>query len=162
MTETATRASAADFDFLAGRWRVQHRRLQQRLANCTHWDHFDGTSVFHPLMGGQAHVDDNWLDLPGGAYRAVTLRAFDPAAGRWSIWWLDSRRPHALDTPMRGGFEHGVGTFEADDHWDGRPIRVRFVWSGITASRCHWAQAFSADAGKTWEVNWEMDFTRLG
>ena len=61
-----------DFDFLIGRWRVAHRRLRQRLAGCTEWDHFTGTTQAWPLMAGFANVDDNGLDLPGGAYRAIS------------------------------------------------------------------------------------------
>ena len=32
-----------DFDFLVGDWRVQHRRLKERLANSHEWQDFDGT-----------------------------------------------------------------------------------------------------------------------
>jgi hypothetical protein len=53
-----------------------------------------------------------------------------------------------------------VGTFVADDTLDGRPIRVRFVWSRITARSAQWEQAFSADGGASWEINWVMQFER--
>ena len=46
------------------------------------------------------------------------------------------------------------------DTFDGRPILVRFRWSGIEGPTPRWDQAFSADDGTTWEVNWVMDFTR--
>ncbi|HTE65485.1 MAG TPA: DUF1579 domain-containing protein, partial [Candidatus Binatia bacterium] len=36
-----------------------------------------------------------------------------------------------------------------------------FVWSDITRNSCRWEQAFSPDAGKTWEVNWVMESTRV-
>lgn len=153
-------ADARDFDFFFGSWRVHHRRLRQRLQACTEWDAFDGTSRVWPLMGGQGNVDDNLLDLPGGAYRAVSLRAFDPVSGTWSIWWLDARHPGQIDVPVRGRFVDGVGTFLADDTLEGRPIRVQFIWSRITARSAQWEQAFSADAGASWETNWVMQFER--
>ena len=61
---------------------------------------------------------------------------------------------------MRGRFEDGVGTFYGEDVFEGRPIRVRFLWSDITPVSARWAQAFSPDGGETWETNWIMDFTR--
>ena len=67
------------------------------------------------------------LNLPADVYRAAGLRAFDERSKRWSIWWLDARTPYAaLDPPVVGGFERGIGTFHADETLEGRPIRVRF------------------------------------
>jgi hypothetical protein len=48
-----------------------------------------------------------------------------------------------------------------DDTLDGKPIRVRFIWSKITPTSCQWEQAYSRDAGVTWESNWIMNFTRI-
>jgi len=149
-----------DFDWLHGAWRVRHRRLKTRLANSREWQEFDGTCVCQPLLGGLGNVDDNWLDLPAGAYRGVGLRAYDPKSRTWAIWWLDDRNPHALDVPVIGRFENGVGTFLADDVQEGRPVKVRFQWSQITPRSAVWEQAFSADGGQTWEINWHMEFTR--
>ena len=126
----------------------------------TRWEEFDGTCVCQPLMAGAGNVDDNLLELPAGSYRAVGLRAFDPAQGKWSIWWLDGRTPGRIDVPVVGGFENGVGTFIADDMFRGRPIKARFMWSDITATTAIWRQAFSPDGGATWETNWVMHFTR--
>ena len=160
MANTRTESAPTDFDFLAGRWTVQHKRLRERLAQCTEWDEFTGTTELRTLMGGRVNVDDSVLELPAGQYRAVTLRSFDPNIRQWAIWWLDGRHPHQLETPMVGGFSAGVGTFFADQLIHGRPVRVRFLWSDISASSCRWQQAFSPDGGASWETNWIMDFTR--
>lgn len=155
-----TAGSAADFDFLIGNWRVQHRRLQTRLAGCTSWDAFEGSASVQKVLGGQGNVDDNWLGLPGGAYRALTLRSFDAGSGLWSIWWLDGRHPGSLDAPMVGGFSDGQGRFYADDSLNGRAIRVRFLWTPRSELGLpRWEQAFSVDAGLSWEDNWVMDFS---
>jgi hypothetical protein len=157
----AGRSGAGDFDFFIGSWRVRHRRLDERLANCKDWTEFEGSCETRKILGGLGNVDDNFLDLPGDPYRAVTLRAYDPAARRWSIWWLDGRRPGSIDVPMVGSFENGIGTFLANDELKGRPIRVRFLWTVPAKDRPRWEQAFSADAGANWETNWVMNFERV-
>jgi hypothetical protein len=90
----------------------------------------------------------------------MSFRFFDPATDQWSIYWADSRRPGLLDPPVIGSFSDDFGIFEGDDTFDGRPIRVRFTWSGITTPTPRWEQAFSDDGGETWETNWIMDFRR--
>ena len=159
-TSTTTQSTAADFDFLIGSWRVAHRRLKDRLAGSRTWVAFPGTTVVRKTLGGQGNVDDNVLERPGGAYCAMTLRVFDPQTDRWSIWWFDGRYPTSLDAPMVGRFEAGVGTFHADDTFEGRSVRVRFRWTSPEPDRPHWEQAFSIDDGVTWETNWTMDFAR--
>jgi hypothetical protein len=157
---TAMHSSLHDFDFFMGNWRVHHRRLKERLAGCHEWVEFEGTTTVQKILGGFGNMDDNVLDKPGGVYRAVSLRTFDPKASRWSIWWFDGRYPAHLDPPVVGGFENGVGSFYADDTFDGKPIRMRFIWSRTDTAAPRWEQAFSTDGGKSWETNWIMDFTR--
>jgi hypothetical protein len=95
----------------------------------------------------------------------MSLRTWDPERRLWSIYWLDSRRPAHLAPPVKGGFEETragrLGTFHGDDEFEGRAIRVRFLWSRITENAARWEQAFSLDEGNSWETNWIMDFTRV-
>jgi hypothetical protein len=152
-----------DFDFFVGTWRAHHRKLKERLAGSHDWVEFDGTLTMHELMNGHANEDESIFNVPGGAYRGVTLRAYDDVTGQWAIWWLDGRMPFApLDPPVKGRFINGVGVFYSDDTLRGKPVRVRFTWSNISSTTAHWEQAFSGDGGKTWETNWTTDFTRTG
>jgi hypothetical protein len=160
--QPANPAGAHDFDFLRGDWRVHHRKLRDRLVGSQDWVEFDGTCTMRTLMDGTSNVDDNVMNTPDGTYRGVGLRALDPKTGLWAIWWLDSRMPgNPLDPPVKGRFENGVGTFYSDDTLRGKPIRVRYTWSHITPKSAEWEQAFSGDGGKTWEINWHMDFERV-
>lgn len=151
---------ARDWAWLRGNWEVWHRRLRQRLAGSTQWDEFSGKSALWLTMNGLGTIDDNLLDLPGGVYRGASVRAFDPAAGQWSIWWIDSRNPTRIDPPVCGRFDGDGGTFAGVDTFEGRPIAVRFRWHDIHGPRPNWDQAFSADGGATWEINWRNFFTR--
>lgn len=153
-----------DFDFLIGKWKVHHRRLNGRLVGSHDWVEFEGTSELWMTMDGNGTVDDNYLALPSGPYRAVGIRGYDPKTQTWAIWWLDGRKPHEMGEPPVIGnfnFKNGVGTFEGDDVNNGRPVKVRYIWSKITKHSAHWEQALSPDSGKTWETNWQMQFTRV-
>ena len=44
----------------------------------------------------------------------------------------------------------------------GRPTRMTYEWSDITATDARWQQAYSVDDERTWEKNWEMRFHRTG
>jgi len=153
-------SSPADFDFVIGRWNVAHRRLKERLVDCDEWVAFPGTCETRKVMDGAGNVEDNWLDFPGEPYRAVALRSFNAAVGEWAIWWLDGRDPWNLDVPVKGGFAAGTGLFYAETVVGGVPVRVRFTWIRSPVDTPRWEQAFSNDAGITWETNWTMDFSR--
>jgi hypothetical protein len=152
-------SGANDFDFLIGNWSVHHRRLNRRLAGDTTWIEFTGPATARKILGGLGNFDEIDIALPSGPYKGATLRLFNPATQLWSIHWMESRNP-ALDPPMIGKFENGLGLFYGDDVFEGRPIRLRFIWTPMTATECRWEQAFSDDGGREWETNWTMAFTR--
>ncbi len=150
--------TARDFDFFMGRWHVANRRLKRRLAGSEDWEEFAATAVAQPILDGFGNQDVFTTDHDGG-FVGMSFRFFDPERQRWSIYWADSRRPGELDPPVFGHFDGDTGVFHGEDVFKGRPVLVRFIWSGVTTSTPRWEQAFSDDGGRTWETNWVMDFT---
>ena len=153
--------TARDFDFFMGSWKVHNRRLRERLAGSDEWDEFDATSVARPILDGMGNEDEFRTDYDGG-FIGMSFRFFDPNNGIWSIYWADTRRCGVLDPPVFGSFSGDTGVFEGEDTFEGRPIIVRFSWSGVTTKTPRWEQAFSGDGGETWETNWVMDFSPAG
>ena len=150
---------AGDFDFWMGRWNVHNRRLRERLAGSDEWDEFSSRVVARPILDGLGNEDEFRIDYDGG-FVAMSFRFFDPVKKRWSIYWADSRRSGELDPPLFGTFSGDTGIFDGTDIFEGRPILVRFIWSGVTTPTPRWEQAFSEDGGATWETNWIMEFRR--
>lgn len=146
-----------DFDFFTGTWNVHNRRLRSPLVGSEEWYEFPGTSQARSILAGAGNMDE--IDFPDQGWSGLTLRLYDPVDETWSLHWVSSTRT-TIDPPVIGKFENGRGEFFADDTYEGRPIRVRYLWSGISATTAHWEQAFSADDGHSWETNWTMDFTR--
>jgi len=150
-------STSHDFDFLHGTWRIEHRKLRERLAGCNEWLSLTGTADVRPILGGIGNVDT--LRIDGDDFEGVTLRLFDVEEKVWRIYWADTRRGR-LDPPLTGTFVDGVGTFYGDDTFNSKPIRLRFIWRDLGPSEASWEQAFSEDGERTWETNWTMRFHR--
>ncbi|MEV6479523.1 hypothetical protein [Streptomyces sp. NPDC051576] len=150
-------SSPRDFDFFHGEWEVLHRRRTDFLQPDSEWVEFTGVSRCWPLFDGDANVDE--IDLPYLGSKGLTLRLFDRETEQWSLSWSSSLSGK-LFPPVTGRFEDGRGAFHGDDTHDGKDVRVRFVWSGISGTGARWEQAFSVDGGETWVTNWTMEFTR--
>ncbi|MFE9025235.1 hypothetical protein ACFYOA_03030 [Streptomyces iakyrus] len=150
-------SSTHDFDFFHGDWDVLHRRRIGFLDPDSDWEEFPGASRCWPLFGGAANLDE--VDMPRLSAQGATLRLFDPKTGQWSLNWASSISG-TLFPPVFGRFENGRGEFHGNDVYDGKEVRVRFVWSGISATSARWEQAFSVDGADGWVTNWIMEFTR--
>jgi hypothetical protein len=138
---------------------VKNRRLVARLAGSTEWKEFTATSDARGLPTGLANEDVFRSDhIPG--FVGMSFRFFDVERRQWGIYWADNQTG-SLQAPVFGSFEGEVGLFEGPDTFQGRPIRVRYIWSGAGTDHPRWEQAFSPDEGRTWETNWTMEFTRL-
>jgi hypothetical protein len=146
-----------DFDFLAGTWDVVNRRRTDYLDETSEWEEFPGVSQASRHFRGAASFDE--IDFPTLGVTGMTLRLHDPEREEWSLYWASSRDGR-LQPPVVGRFTDGTGEFYGDDTFEGKDIRVRYLWSGITADSAHWEQAFSVDGEKTWVTNWHMQFTR--
>ena len=146
-----------DFDFLHGTWNVHNRKLVKPLSGSTEWEQFPGRSLARPIFGGTGNVDE--IEFPTMGWSGFTLRLFDADEQTWSLFWVSSRR-NVIDPPVVGRFVDGRGEFLGDDNYEGRPIRVRYIWSAITQTSARWEQAFSVDGDRTWETNWIMELTR--
>ncbi|HEV8194610.1 MAG TPA: hypothetical protein VGP82_24425, partial [Ktedonobacterales bacterium] len=133
--------------------------LKQVLAGCAEWDQFEGVSLAHKILDGLGHVDEVTLEMPAGRVVGYTLRLFDPQTRLWSIYWASTTQSE-LGVPQVGRFEHGRGEFYDRETYAGRSIFVRYLWTSSGPDACRWEQAFSPDAGRTWETNWIADFVR--
>jgi hypothetical protein len=88
------------------------------------------------------------------------VRTYNPQSHQWRLYWAN-RKIGILDPPQVGEFKDGRGEFFAQDTINGKTILIRYEWTNLTTNTPHFEQAFSDDGGKTWEVNFITDQTRL-
>ena len=149
-----------DFDFEIGSWKTHISRLEHPLSGSQRWLEYDGTSVVRKVWNGRANLLELEVDGPAGHIEGLSLRLYNPESRQWSLNFVNSRAG-TLSQPTIGEFRNGRGEFFDQEFLEGRAILVRFVISDITPDSCRFEQAFSADGGKNWEVNWIATDTRI-
>jgi hypothetical protein len=150
-----------DFDFEIGSWKLHLKRLLHPLTGSSTWVAFDGTVVARKVWDGRANLDEFQADNSSGHIEGLTLRLYSPESHQWSLYWASSKAGAMAGPPQVGEFKNGRGEFYCQDAYNGRTILIRYAWSDITPNSAHFEQAFSDDGGKTWEVNWITDQTRV-
>jgi hypothetical protein len=150
-----------DFDFVIGDWKAHVRRLPDRLVGSTKWIEYDGISNHHKLLDSNANFEEFEVrNAAGDHLKAQTLRLYNPETHQWSIYLVDVNRGTLDGPPQVGQFANGKGEFYAQDLWKGRAVLIRYQWMSLSPTAARMEQAFSADGGKTWEVNWICELSR--
>jgi hypothetical protein len=147
------------FDWDTGTWQSQHRRLLHPLTGSTTWVDYRGTDVVHKIWGGRGSYGEIEADGAAGHLELLGVRLYDPTNHLWNIYFANSATG-TLSVPSVGGFKDGRADFYDAETLNGRPILVRFSVSDMTADSARFEQAFSADWGRTWEVNLIVPETR--
>jgi hypothetical protein len=158
---TSERDGLHDFDFELGSWKIHLKKLAHPLTGSTTWVEFEGTSVTRKVWDGRAQIEEFETDsAAAGHIEGLTLRLYNPQSHQWSLYWANAK-DGTLVVPQIGEFKNGQGEFYAQDTFNGKSIFVRFIWSETNTNKPHFEQSFSEDGGKTWEVNWITDQTRV-
>lgn len=151
-----------DFDYLIGSWKIHLKRLVNPLTGSNQWVEFDGTVTCQKIWDGRGELEQFDVDSPEKhiVIHGLTIRLYNPKTGQWHIYWSNADRGVIDWPPVEGHFTSGRGEFYDEEDHDGKPILVRYVWTRTDTASPHFEQSYSADWGKTWEVNWITDQTK--
>lgn len=158
--DTTKHDGSRDFDFEIGNWKTHLKRLKRPLSGKTEWIEYDGTTVVRKIWNGKANMVELVVDGPTGRFEGLNLRLYNPESRQWSLNFASSRGG-VITQPTIGEFKDGRGEFYDQESFDGRAIFVQFIITKVSDDRIHFEQSFSADGGKTREVNWIADDTRV-
>lgn len=158
--DTAKRNGQHDFDFEFGKWKTELKRLQNPLTGSVTWVEYSGTTEVSKVWDGAANLVQLDVSGPAGRIRALSLRLYNAETGQWSLNF-SGLGGGSISQPTIGEFKDGRGEFYDQEMLNGRAILVRFIITQINPDKCHFEQAFSADGGKTWELNWVATDTRV-
>ena len=149
-----------DFDFDFGTWKTHSSRLMHPLTGAKDWVELDGTTVVNPVWGGKANLAELKMDGAAGPLELLALRIYNPTTKQWSIDFATAKGGALGSVPGIGEARDGRIDFFDQELINAKATLVRFSIWGVTADTARSKQAFSADGGKTWEVNWITRYAR--
>lgn len=118
-----------DFDFLAGEWRIRHRRLMPGTAE---WDAFDGEATCWTVLGSVGE-----LRIPARDFSGMGLRLLDLETKVWGSCGVNAKSGTLGAAGRTGRFVAGEGIFDARDSGDGKPVTYRGAWDRIVPGKTH-------------------------
>jgi hypothetical protein len=137
--------SPADFDFWLGSWIVS-------------WD--DGASVGRNTVtrthGGKV-VTESFDGRPGTELVGTSVSVYDEEHDLWRQTWVDDQGSYFA---LQGRFEHGEMTLLCDRHGGAAGVVYRMRFTDIAADSFTWSWERSTDTGKTFELAWQLAYTR--
>src|SRR5215472_5162391 len=162
-TTAALHDGQHDFDFLLGSWKIHLKKRLHPLTASNEWVEFEGTVVCRTIWNGLAEVEEFNVDSPEKniLIKGLAVRLYNPGTRQWTIYWANNKNGAFDPQSQSGQFTDGRGEFYGQDTVDGKPVYVRWIWSNTASPAPHFEQAFSADGGRTWEVNWITEQTRI-
>jgi hypothetical protein len=132
------------FDFWIGEWDV------------TWGDGQRGRNRVEAILDG-AVLLEQFDGSPATPLRGMSVSVHGPQPGHWRQTWVDNQGNYWA---FAGGWADGRMTLATADARDGRPVTLRMVWHNITAETLDWNWERSDDGGQTWQVLWQIHYTR--
>jgi hypothetical protein len=148
-----------DFDFLIGQWKVFNTRLSKWLCECSEWVSFESYHTEQRRNSGHGNFAIHEYKVDNTLHERSIIRQYDDHYNFWKIDRMDNMSALAMPS-LKGTFWHNKGSFLSKGIFDGQDVSVWVEWTKICKNYAYWEQALSKDEGKTWELNWMMEFYR--
>jgi hypothetical protein len=86
-----------------------------------------------------------------------SVSVFDAEADLWRQTWVDDQGSYFA---LTGGTEGDTFVLRTSTVREGVPVELRMVFSEIAADSFRWRWERSQDGGVTWDLAWELAYTR--
>lgn len=125
----------------------------------------DWDAAWGENLHGTNHVTKRWDRViveefdgkPGMPLEGHSVSVYDPNTKQWKQTWVDNQGGYLEFT---GGSADGRMTLARTYQKDGKTIHQRMVYFDISADAFTWNWEGSKDGGKSWDVVWQIHYTR--
>jgi len=143
--------AADSFDFWVGKWDLTWTNAKGETEK--------GRNTITKVLDGKV-IQENFEALEGGfkGYLGMSISVFNPQNKTWHQTWMDNQ----------GGNINFTGEVQADKKMfktaetevNGQKTQSRMVFYDFTDQGFTWDWEATKDGGKTWKLNWRINYQR--
>lgn len=150
---TCPAPEARQLDFWVGEW-----DLTGRMRTADGWRDTPATNHVRAILGGCV-IEERFLMAVEGGLEGMSVSVYDPQAGAWRQTWVDNRGGYLV---FRGAMADGrmILATQPAVQASGDTVVSRMVFHDITADRFVWDWERSGDGGRTWVLQWALEYRR--
>lgn len=144
--------NATTYDFWLGQWQVSWTNADGSKGS--------GTNHIFKVLDDKV-LEENFVITNGGqaGFKGKSLSVYNSQNNTWHQAWADNQ----------GGYFDFYGSVVGDKKMfsthpsekDGKVIQQRMVFYDISDDQFTWDWESTSDGGKTWNLQWRINYTRL-
>lgn len=140
---------AKQFDFWIGTWDLEWTDAQGKIQK--------GTNTINKILNGCV-IEENFNGGGSPAYLGKSHSMFDTQSGKWKQTWVDNGGAY-LD--FTGEMNDGKMILQREFiSKGGKKIMQRMTFYNIQKDSLEWVWEGSQDEGKSWKINWKLNYKR--
>ena len=139
------------FDFWVGNWDLSWKNANGTAST--------GTNIITKILDGTA-IQENFTALTGSTkgYKGQSVSILDAQTGVWKQTWIDNQGAYM---PFTGGSDGPSRFFAQEFMKNGKLVKQKMVFHDITKEMFVWDWMSSPDSGKSWTINWSVNYRRM-
>jgi hypothetical protein len=116
-----------------------------------------GTNRLTRILGDRVIREDFSGGGATGRLNGLSLSVFDPERRLWRQTWVDDQGGYL---ELVGDVVDGCFAFGRDAPEDGPSTKQRMVFRDVGPASFRWTWEISEDGGRSWEIRWDIAYTR--
>jgi hypothetical protein len=139
---------SALFDFWVGNWNLTWKNPDGTLAK--------GTNRIEKILGGTV-IQENFSDEQQ-SFLGTSISVYNPQQKKWHQAWADNQGGYF---DLQGAVDGDKRIFQTQPREvNGAKVVQRMVYYDIKRDAFTWDWELSKDGGKTWQLQWQINYVR--
>jgi hypothetical protein len=139
----------SQFDFWVGKWKAV-------------WENSDGTkgegtNTINSILDGCV-IQENFDAKSTMNFTGKSFSVYNPLKNYWQQTWVDNQGSYMVFT---GGMMDDKMILSRKITFKEKEVFQRMIFYNISEKKFDWEWESSTDGGKTWELKWRINYTRI-